>query len=69
MAHEQTDSDDRRSICPGCGQSFTCGAVNGDARCWCMEQPSGVFEPSAGASCYCPACLNARINQCACRAT
>jgi Cysteine-rich CWC len=67
MSDEQRDVNDKRSasvsICPGCGQRFVCGAVNGAARCWCMEQPLGLFEPVVGESCYCPECLQKRISE------
>jgi hypothetical protein len=63
MSKEQIDPKTPRSICPGCGQRFSCGAENGEANCWCMEQASGTFEPSAGSSCYCPACLQQRIKR------
>ena len=49
------------SACAGCGASFLCGAEAGLATCWCMEKPTGLCEPVAGAGCYCPACLDQRI--------
>lgn len=53
----------KQSICPGCGQHFACGALNGEQRCWCMAQPVGACEPTPGASCFCPACLKARSGE------
>lgn len=63
MSNKQSNSDEKRSVCPACGQCFDCGAVNRAARCWCMEQPSGLFAPVAGTGCYCPACLDKRISK------
>jgi hypothetical protein len=51
----------KSSLCVACGQPFVCGAVAGLATCWCMEKPSGLFAPEAGARCYCPQCLEQRI--------
>jgi len=68
MSKAQKFGENKRSICPGCGQHFGCGAVNGAALCWCMEQPSGLFEPVAGGCCYCPECLEKQISERASRA-
>jgi hypothetical protein len=62
-SNKQSNGDDKRSICSACGQQFNCGAMSGAARCWCMERPSGLFAPVAGAGCYCPACLEKRISE------
>lgn len=54
------------SSCPRCGAAFRCGMVGGDSECWCVQLPHIMPVPSnpsttatgtAGASCFCPACL------------
>ncbi|MDI1273559.1 cysteine-rich CWC family protein [Polaromonas sp.] len=53
------------SSCPGCGATFRCGMVGGDAECWCVKLPHLLPVPSSpssttgttGASCFCPTCL------------
>jgi hypothetical protein len=51
------------SSCPRCGIRFRCGMVGGDDACWCADLPplTALPVPSAGsgASCFCPACLEA----------
>lgn len=47
--------------CADCGALFVCGAAAGFSTCWCMEKPTGLLEPVAGAGCYCAACLDQRI--------
>ncbi|MEO8410412.1 MAG: cysteine-rich CWC family protein [Propionivibrio sp.] len=59
---ESVKQNNQLSACAGCGAPFLCGAQAGLATCWCMEKPTGLLEPVAGAGCYCPACLDARIN-------
>ena len=63
------DQDLKFSVCAGCGAPFACGAVNGQQTCWCMEKPTGLFEPLAGGLCYCPECLDKRVSEAASRAT
>ena len=48
------------SICPRCQAVFRCGAVAGDASCWCVSLPALVLaKPGTGpANCFCPTCLN-----------
>ncbi len=53
----------KNSVCAGCGTRFVCGAVAGMRVCWCMEKPTGFFVGEAGASCYCPMCLDKRISE------
>ncbi len=50
------------SRCAACDATFVCGAQAGLPRCWCMEQAKGVWVPEAGLNCFCPACLQERIN-------
>ena len=48
------------SQCARCGSSFECGAVCGNARCWCMDLPHVV--PVDGATrCLCLNCLRNEI--------
>lgn len=51
-----------KSVCPGCGLVFVCGAAAGLKQCWCMERPA-IALPSAGdaSGCFCPVCLETRI--------
>jgi hypothetical protein len=57
------------SICPQCGAQFRCGMENGDKECWCAGLPalSPVLLKADGdpiaASCFCPACLQLRLQQ------
>jgi len=56
-------SQGETSICPGCGARFVCGAEAGLQTCWCMKKPTGLFEPETGGRCFCPTCLNKRLNE------
>ena len=54
------------STCPRCGAAFGCGVL-APARvqaqpCWCMAYPP-VASPAPGATCWCPACLEAISNE------
>ena len=51
------------SVCAGCGESFVCGVEAGFQTCWCMEKPTGLFEPDGSGRCFCPACLDRRISE------
>jgi hypothetical protein len=49
-------------LCERCGAAFRCGALAGDAACWCASLPAlplGKLRP--GARCLCRACLTAQI--------
>ena len=48
------------SHCANCGTSLFCGAVNGNAECWCMELPR-VMPIDENASCFCKNCLEKEI--------
>ncbi len=56
------------STCTRCGATFSCAMADGgpaDQPCWCTELPPVVPVPgsaTAGASCWCPACLRAHIS-------
>ena len=64
-----TDLPEKKpSTCPRCGTNFVCGAEAGLQTCWCMEKPTGLFEPEADARCYCPTCLSMRISACSSQA-
>ena len=56
-------SSEKKNTCPGCGARFVCGAESGLQTCWCMEKPTGLFEPEAGDRCYCSACMDKRISE------
>lgn len=54
--------------CAQCGAPFRCGMDAGDAECWCVSLPPLLPVPAAStgdlaASCLCPACLQARLDQ------
>jgi hypothetical protein len=51
--------------CERCGAAFRCGAIAGDATCWCASLPALPVERLlADARCLCPACLrNATAKQ------
>jgi hypothetical protein len=49
--------------CECCGAAFHCGALAGDATCWCAalaHLPADSLRPDAS-SCLCPVCLAAKI--------
>jgi hypothetical protein len=50
------------STCPQCGAAMRCGAVSGDATCWCFDLPRVIAVPTPQASCLCPACLQQLID-------
>jgi len=60
------------STCARCGATFGCAMVDGNdgAPCWCTRLPPVVALPQAGeaARCWCPACLEQHIAQCAAEA-
>ncbi|WP_277189506.1 cysteine-rich CWC family protein [Caballeronia sp. BR00000012568055] len=47
--------------CERCGAAFHCGAIAGDATCWCASLPALGIECierlKPDARCLCPACL------------
>ena len=43
--------------CFQCGAELVCGAVNGDATCWCDSLPNIMPLNEEATSCYCQACL------------
>jgi Cysteine-rich CWC len=50
--------------CARCGAPMHCGALAGDARCWCMTVPALPAEAlRAGLGCLCRACLESDIGQ------
>ena len=57
------------SACLQCGQTFTCGMVDGpaDDLCWCMALPPlpPALLESAGdpTRCFCPACLQGLLDR------
>lgn len=62
------------SICSACGTQFSCAMVDGISdggagdtapACWCTSLPALLPVPSAGAgaSCYCPQCLQQLLQQ------
>ena len=61
------------SQCANCGLEFQCGlSDSGNAACWCMQLPNHHALPASGdtsdqtgmSSCFCPACLKARLQSC-----
>ena len=60
------------TICPACDQHFVCGMVAGAAQCWCYALPHSLPVPPldatvpgenpASARCFCPVCLQNRLN-------
>ncbi|HAV36292.1 MAG TPA: hypothetical protein DCX52_08045 [Massilia sp.] len=52
------------STCSRCGARFGCAMVDGGAGpCWCTELPPALPVPGVDASCWCPACLRAHIEE------
>ena len=59
------------SSCPRCGTMFRCGMVAADDQCWCVKLPhimpvlssASATTGTAGASCFCPACLQQVTNE------
>lgn len=55
------------NVCPQCGAEFRCGMQGGDKECWCASLPAMSPVPATGAgdtaaaTCFCPACLKARL--------
>jgi hypothetical protein len=50
--------------CERCGAVFRCGALAGDARCWCASLPALPSERlRSGAGCLCAGCLAAEIER------
>ena len=43
--------------CFQCGAELLCGAVNGDATCWCDSLPNIMPLNEEATSCYCQKCL------------
>jgi hypothetical protein len=43
--------------CFNCGAELVCGAINGDATCWCDSLPNIMPLNKEATSCYCQACL------------
>jgi hypothetical protein len=56
------------STCTRCGATFSCAMADGgpaDQPCWCTALPPVVPVPgtdTAGAGCWCPACLRAQVD-------
>ena len=48
--------------CPQCGTAFSCGTGGRSGGCWCQDLPAMLPVPEAAASCLCPDCLGALIN-------
>jgi hypothetical protein len=44
-------------FCFQCGAELVCGAVNGDATCWCDSLPNIMPLNEEATSCYCRDCL------------
>jgi len=49
--------------CFNCGAALVCGAVNGDAICWCDNLPNVMPLNEKAASCYCRECLEKMMNE------
>jgi len=51
--------------CPQCGSRFECGASIDSTPCWCASLPALPTQELGrlAASCYCPACLRARLTE------
>ena len=59
---EAQDINPGAARCPRCGEAFRCGAVAGEAECWCFEAPPVTPDPAAG-DCLCPRCLRAAAGE------
>ncbi|KAA9325390.1 cysteine-rich CWC family protein [Adhaeribacter soli] len=49
--------------CFQCGAELICGAVNGDATCWCDSLPNIMPLNQEAASCYCQTCLEKELQK------
>lgn len=47
--------------CFKCGAELVCGAVNGDATCWCDSLPNIMPLNEESMSCYCRDCLEKEL--------
>ncbi|MFC5270548.1 cysteine-rich CWC family protein [Adhaeribacter terreus] len=49
--------------CYKCGTGLLCGAVNGDAICWCDSLPNIMPLNEDATSCYCKSCLEKELQK------
>lgn len=49
--------------CFQCGSDLVCGAVNGDATCWCDGLPNIMPLNPKATSCYCQNCLEKALQK------
>ena len=54
--------EEKKNICPKCGDEFVCGAENGNSVCWCNNLPP-LKNANMDGSCYCKKCLIVLIEQ------
>jgi hypothetical protein len=62
MMNPSTETNEREApgaqVCERCGATFRCGALAGDASCWCASLPALPLDRlRPGIRCLCPACL------------
>ncbi|MBK0404468.1 hypothetical protein I5M27_15825 [Adhaeribacter sp. BT258] len=49
--------------CFHCGAVLVCGAINGDAICWCDSLPNLMPLNEKTTSCYCQECLEKELQK------
>jgi hypothetical protein len=49
--------------CFNCGAELVCGALNGDASCWCVNLPNIMPLNADATSCYCQICLEKKLQK------
>jgi hypothetical protein len=58
LNNKMPNSEKKPTIsCFQCGAVLVCGAVNGDATCWCDSLPNNMPLNEKATSCYCRTCL------------
>jgi hypothetical protein len=43
--------------CSRCGETFGCGALSDEEKCWCVQLPPISLNASGASDCFCPRCL------------
>jgi len=43
--------------CSHCGETFSCGALSDEEKCWCDQLPPISLIANGASDCFCPHCL------------
>ena|ERR1700687_1068225 len=43
--------------CSHCGETFSCGALSDEEKCWCEQLPRISLNANDASDCFCPRCL------------